>query len=176
MNTYRTSASVARWAAIVDIENIVIRDGVRLPSADGLPAVEFVRAVTQGMPVRVASGKRVLLEYMPAIAGLGWGLTTVPTVKDAADQALLAAGLDFIRCGVTDLVVVSGDHSFLELIPWVRLHVVSHTSHLSRRLRRAATTVTHLPPTALPSAAGKAAYRRHRDALRTRLRRVLATG
>ncbi len=134
-----------RFGAIVDIENTVIRGGHLLPRAIGLPLIEAVRTRAEGIPTRVASGRNVLVEYMPVLAGVGWSFTAVPAVKDAADIALVEAGYDFVDRGVTDLLVVSGDHAFVELAGSARLHVVAHADHLGRRLRLAATTVTCLP-------------------------------
>lgn len=142
----RTTGS--RAAAIVDVENLVIRAGARLPRAEGVPLLDIVRDLGRGTPTRAAAGEHVLREYMAALAGLGWGVITVPTEPDAANLALIEAGRHFIRCGVTDLVVASGDHAFVELASQARLHVVAHASHLSRRLRLAATTVTYLEPVA----------------------------
>ncbi len=147
--TCRPSTRVAvRAAALVDLENTVIYDGLRIPCCLGRPLLDLVRERAQGMPTRVATGQKVLREYMPALAGLGWGLTPVSAEPDAADMALIEVGYAFIRCGITDLLVVSGDHAFVELAPWARLHVIAHAGHLSRRLRLAATTVTYLPPIA----------------------------
>ncbi|QCC77388.1 hypothetical protein [Nocardioides daphniae] len=46
---------------------------------------------------------------------------------------------------MTDLVVVSGDHAFVELAEVARVHVLAQPGKLSRRLRLAATSVTLLP-------------------------------
>lgn len=149
MSTNKIGTNLAdRFAAIVDIENTVIHRGLRLPCAVGSGLLEVVQDHVLGMQTRVATGEHVLREYMTSLVRLGWGITAVPTEPDAADDALLAAARYFIDRGVTDLVVVSGDHAFVELASRARLHVISHANHLSRQLRLAATTVTYLPPIA----------------------------
>ena len=136
-----------RYAAIVDIENEVIDRGHLLP-AECRRALfgELDRAVWD-MPVRVASGPRVLEACVEELAARAWGVTLVPTEPDAADLALLEAGRHFAHTGATDLVVVSGDHAFASLAAVARLHVVAHRHKLSAALRMAATTVTYLPDT-----------------------------
>lgn len=138
-------SSTSRWAALVDIENIVIMDGCRLSAAPGQFLLEAVEARVLGMPVRAATGENVLRQHLPALASSSWGLTLVRTEPDAADRALLDAADDFAHRGVTDLVVASGDHAFAALASKARLHVIAHRSHLSKRLRLAATTVTYFP-------------------------------
>jgi hypothetical protein len=97
------------------------------------------------MPVRVATGVNVLRPYMNLIGLQPWGLTLVKTEPDAADNALCDTARDFIRCGVTDVVVVSGDHAFVPLAAHARLHVICHADQLSKALPFAATTVAYLP-------------------------------
>ena len=93
----------------------------------------------------MAPGVNVLRPYMDLIGLQRWGLTLVKTEPDAADNALCDTARDFIRSGVTDIVVVSGDHAFVPLAAHARLHVICHADHLSKALRLAATTVTYLP-------------------------------
>ena len=133
-----------RFAAIVDLENVAIFGDGRVTQAEMQVLLNAVGAHVSEMPVRVATGINVLRTYMDLIDLQRWGLTLVETEPDAADNALCDAALDFIRCGVTDLVIVSGDHGFVPLAAHARVHVISHPNHLSRALRLAATTVTHL--------------------------------
>jgi hypothetical protein len=135
---------------LVDIENTVIVGGCRLRAAQGQPLLEVVEARVRGMQVRAATGEKVLTEFLPALGPLSWGLTLVSTEPDAADRALLEAADDFVRRGVTDLVVASGDHAFAALASKARVHVLAHRNHLSKRLRLAATSVAFLPAGALP--------------------------
>lgn len=139
------NATPTRFAALVDIENTVIVGGTRLPDVQTHELFAVVDSYVAGMPVRAASGKRVLDACTPELAFRGWGLTLVPTEPDAADQALLDAGRHFAQAGVSDLVVVSGDHAFAPLAALVRLHVIAHPRQLSKALRLAATTVNYLP-------------------------------
>jgi hypothetical protein len=148
-----TKQQPTRFAALVDVENAVIRGG-HLLSADYRRAL-FMDLDTElsSMPVRVAAGKHVLLACAGELASRGWGVSLVPTTPDAADLALLEAGRHFARSGATDLVVVSGDHAFASLAEMVRLHVIAHRHKLSAALRLAADTVTYLPdPYALAAA------------------------
>lgn len=135
----------ARFAAVVDIENLLVLDAHAF--ATRRQAQNIVGQIGDrmaGMPVRVASGRRVATTFMPLLAAQGWGFTLVDTTPDAADEALLSGAREFIAAGVTDLVVASGDHAFAELADGVRLHVISHGDHLSRRLAAVAATVTLL--------------------------------
>lgn len=134
-----------RAAALVDIENAVIVDGQRLSAAEASILMNTIENFTSGMPVRLATGENVLRAYLPLLARRRWGLTMVSTQPDAADLALIEAGREFIAGGVTDLIVISGDHAFAELARRARLHVVSHADHLSKQLRLAATTFHYLP-------------------------------
>lgn len=149
----RLHLAAGRCAAVCDLENVAIVDGARLPSAEMGRLLAFVEARIGGMPVRVATGPNVLQPYMGLLHSTCWGLTLVKTVPDAADQALATAAHDFIRCGITDIFVVSGDHAFASLASHARLHVLSHASHLSATLRLAATTVTYLPEVESPTQA-----------------------
>lgn len=134
-----------RFAAIVDLENVAIsRDG-HVSQAQMRVLLSAIGAHVSGMPVRVATGIKVLRTYTDLISLQRWGLTLVKTEPDAADSALCEAARDFIRCGGTDIVVVSGDHSFIPLAARANLHVISHADHLSKALHFAATTVTYLP-------------------------------
>jgi hypothetical protein len=133
-----------RFAALVDIENAAIVNGLLLPAPLRSELLHVLSGTLTGMPVRVATGTHVLKASMTDLP-CGWGLSLVPTVPDAADLALIEAGLQFAACGVTDLVVVSGDHAFVTLAPHARLHVISRPRQLSNALRLAATTVTYLP-------------------------------
>jgi hypothetical protein len=135
----------ARFAAVIDIENLLILDAHALTThRQARNIVGQISNRMAEMPVRVASGRRVATTFMPMLAAQGWGFTLVDTTPDAADNALLSAAREFIAAGVTDLVVASGDHAFAELADGVRLHVISHGDHLSRRLAAVATTVTRL--------------------------------
>ncbi len=134
-----------RFAGLVDVENTVIVRGRLLPAAEGDVLLNAAAKYLDGMPVQVATGKNVLRAYMSAFTTRGWIPALVPTEPDAADLALLDAGRAFAAAGVTDLVVVSGDHVFAELAGVARLHVIAHGDHLSKALRLAATTVIYLP-------------------------------
>lgn len=134
-----------RFAAVVDIENLLVLDAHTLTSQrQSQHIVGQLRTHVAGMPVRVASGRHIATTFMPLLAAQHWGLSLVDSVPDAADHDLLAAAHDFITAGVTDLVVASGDHAFTDLADDVRLHVISHSNHLSRQLAARATTVTCL--------------------------------
>lgn len=140
----RSTHPGVRFAALVDIENAAIVHGVLLPAPVRSELLHGLRGTLAGMPVRVATGASVLKASMTDLPR-GWGLTLVPTEPDAADVALIDAGLLFAGCGVTDLVVVSGDHAFVALAAHARLHVITRPGQLSNALRLAATTVTYLP-------------------------------
>jgi hypothetical protein len=134
-----------RFAAIVDLENVAIMNDGRVSPAEMQVLLRAIGVHVSGMPVRVATGVTVLRPYMDLIGLHRWGLTLVKTEPDAADNALCDAARDFMRCGATDIVVVSGDHAFVPLAAHARLHVTCHAGHLSKALRFAATTVTYLP-------------------------------
>lgn len=144
-----------RFAAVLDLENLLIvrGQGLAAPEIQALMTSIIPRVV--GMPVRVATGESVLRLGMAAI-NPKWGLTMVKMEPDAADHALIDAAHEFISAGVTDLVVASGDHVFVPLSAHARLHVISHPDHLSKTLRLAATTVTLLRSAAAPLASGVA--------------------
>ncbi|MCU0277769.1 MAG: hypothetical protein MUF33_01960 [Candidatus Nanopelagicales bacterium] len=148
--TRRGTTPPRRLAALVDAENSLIVRGRLLPAAEGDALLTVVGKHLTGMPVQVATGEHVLRAYMAWFAARGWVPALVPTEPDAADLALLAAGRTFTAAGVTDIVVVSGDHIFTELAGAARLHVIAHADHLSKALRLAATTVTYLPRPATP--------------------------
>lgn len=138
-------SSRGRFAAILDLENVAIaRDG-RVSQNEMQLLLSAIEAQVSCMPVRVATGVNVLRAYSGLIGLQQWGLTLVRTEPDAADKALCDAAHDFISCGITDIIVVSGDHAFVPLAAHARLHVISHADHLSKALHLAATTVTHLP-------------------------------
>lgn len=134
-----------RYAAIVDLENVAIVSEGRVCQAEMQALLEAIRPHVVGLPVRVATGAKILAAYMEIPELKTWGLTLVKTEPDAADHALCDAARDFIRSGVTDIVVVGGDHAYVPLAANARLHVISHADHLSRTLRLAATTVSYLP-------------------------------
>lgn len=134
-----------RFAAIVDLENLAIVDGARISVERMQRLLAAVEPRVVGMPVRVATGSNILRHYATLLPSGRWGLTLVPSGPDAADAALCDAALEFAHCGVTDLVVVGGDHAYVPLARYARLHVVSHADHLSRQLRLASTSVTLLP-------------------------------
>lgn len=149
----RPRPAAGRCAAVCDLENLATVNGARLSRAEMGRLLAFVEGRITGMPVRVATGPNVLRPYMDLLQSTSWGLTLVKTLPDAADQALTIAAHDFIRCGITDVFVVSGDHAFAPLAGHARLHVVSHASHLSAALEVAATTVTYLTEVAGPTRA-----------------------
>lgn len=134
-----------RWAGLVDIEDLLMGKGGRRAAAQGLDPLLAIKAHLRGMPVRLAAGEWVFRACMPELALLGWGLEMVPAKPDAADIALAEAGQSFAGSGVTDLVIVSGDHAFASLASVARLHVIARRECLSRQLRLAATTITYLP-------------------------------
>src|SRR4051812_27025603 len=134
-----------RFAAILDLENVAIVEGGRVSQAEMQVLLSAIGVRVLGMPVRLATGVNVLRPYLDLIGLQRWGLTLVNTEPDAADNALCETARDFIRCGVTDIVVVSGDHAFVPLAAHARLHVICHADHLSKALRLASTTVTYLP-------------------------------
>lgn len=134
-----------RFAGLVDIENAVILQGRLLTSPHMTEVFTTLDTHLADMPVRVASGPRVVTACMTQLASRGWGLTLTSAGPDAADRALIETGRHLAACGVTDLVVVSGDHAFATLAQMARLHVIAHPGQLSAALRLAATTITHLP-------------------------------
>ena len=139
----------ARGAGLVDIENmLVVRDRMLPPLQRG-EVFEVLDPYLVGIPVRVACGPWVVKACMPELASRGWGRTVVHGERDAADLALIEAGQSLAACGVTDLVIVSGDHAFAALAPVARLHVIARRGCLSCQLQLAATTITYLP--ALPN-------------------------
>lgn len=140
-----TAAQQARFAGLVDIENALIVRDLLIPLPHRGEVFEALDSYLVGIPVRVASGPRVVKACMPELASRGWGLTLVAARPDAADRALIEAGRRMAASGVTDLVIVSGDHAFAALAPAARLHVIAHRRCLSRQLRLAATTITYLP-------------------------------
>ncbi|MBE7326033.1 hypothetical protein IEQ44_15390 [Nocardioides sp. Y6] len=148
-----------RFAALVDIENVLISDGRLLDQSEASDLVQDLRGCLGPIPTRLATGPKVLGRHTAAVTAFGAGLTLVGTSPDAADAALVEAGRDFVAAGVTDLVIVSGDHAFTELASIARLHVVSHSHHLSRRLQLAASTLT-LIPARRPATATAAAFRK----------------
>jgi hypothetical protein len=138
-------AKGSRFAALLDLENVAITGTGRLRQAEMTILLGAIADRVFDMPVRVATGINVLRPYMDLVDLQRWGLTLVKTEPEAADNALCDAARDFISCGVTDIVIVSGDHAFVPLATHARLHVISHADHLSNALRLAATTVTLLP-------------------------------
>lgn len=140
-----TAPPRARFAGLVDIENTLIVQDHLLPAAQQGDVFEVLDSSLAGIPVRAAAGARVVKACMPELASRGWGLTLVTARPDAADRALIEAGRQMAASGVIDLVIVSGDHAFAALASVARLHVIARRGCLSRRLRLAATTITHLP-------------------------------
>lgn len=141
----RTSTTESRrFAALIDIENLLIHGRRPLSIDDAALALDQVMSHLGPIQTRTAVGPALMHTHLPLIASLGGGLTLTSNHKDAADQALLEAGRAFVNNGITDLVVASGDHAFAELASIARLHVIASPSCLSRRLRVAATTVTYL--------------------------------
>jgi hypothetical protein len=134
-----------RFAAIVDLENVAIMDDGRVSLPEMRILLSAIGSRVTDMPVRVATGINVLRPYMGLLCAQRWSLTLVKTEPDAADKALCETARDFVRCGVTDIVVVGGDHAYFPLAAHARLHVISHAGHLSKALRLAGTTVTFLP-------------------------------
>lgn len=143
--TMRCAAPRLRFAGLVDIENTMIVKGRLLPASEGEVLLTAAGKYLGGMPVQVATGENVLRRHMTAVVTRGWIPALVPNEPDAADRALLDAGRALVSAGVTDLVVVSGDHIFTELAAIARLHVIAHEDHLSKALRLAAATVAYLP-------------------------------
>lgn len=134
-----------RFAAILDLENVALTSDGRVSQDEMQFLLNAIGQQVSGMPVRVATGANVMRAYTGLIGLQRWGLTLVKTEPNAADDALCDAAHGFISCGVTDIVVVSGDHGFVPLAAHARLHVLCHFDHLSKALRLAATTVTYLP-------------------------------
>jgi len=134
-----------RFAGLVDIENALIVQEQLLPAPDRGEVFDALDSHLVAIPVRVASGPQVLKACLTELASRGWGRTLVPPLPDAADLALIEAGRQMAASGVTDLVIVSGDHAFVALAPVARLHVIARRGSLSRQLRLAATTITYLP-------------------------------
>ena len=134
-----------RFAAVLDVENVAITDRGRVTKTEMEGLLAAIDENVAGMAVRVATGINVLRPFMDLLGSRPWGLTVVKTEPDAADHTLIAAALEFVQSGVTDLVIVGGDHAFAPLAAHARLHVVTHADHLARTLRLAATTVTYLP-------------------------------
>ena len=144
MNTHRTCSTAVKMAALIDIENLLFRSSHPLCRCEADDMVATINAHTAAISTRTAVSSAIFRRHLPSIAQLDGGLTMVGSAKDAADDALIDAGLEFLTSGVTDLMVASGDHAFVRLAPFVRLHVLAYPEHLSRELRLAATTVTHI--------------------------------
>lgn len=140
-----TAAQRTRFAGLVDIENALIARDLLIPLPYRREVFEALDYYLAGIPVRVAAGPRVVKACIPELGSRGWGLTLVTARPDAADRALIEAGRQMAASGVTDLVIVSGDHAFATLAPVARLHVIARRGSLSRQLRLAATTITYLP-------------------------------
>lgn len=134
-----------RYAALIDLDNALIVRGDLMRPAAAEPILLGIDAIVAGMPRRAACGISVLKAHMSAIGVRGWGLTSVSPTPDAADRVLFMDGRDFVACGVTDLIVVSGDGFFTDLAAIARLHVVAPHGCLNRHLEIAATSVTYLP-------------------------------
>lgn len=143
-NGHRSGAKSTRGYALVDLENQTIWDGRRLPQDAAAAVLAEIDPFVHGMPTRVALAASLLTAYAPLLCARGWGIDTVAVSPDAADLALLTHGRAAIACGVTDLVIVSGDHAFIELAQHARLHVITHRDRLSRALESAATSATFL--------------------------------
>lgn len=143
MKTASSTSQGRRFAALLDFENLAIAHDRRLPIVETAELLASIAPLLQGMPVRVATGKRLLLPNMCAF-NPAWGLRVVGSEPDAADNALIDDAHQFFASGVTDLIVASGDHAFVPLAAFARLHIISHADHLSRKLQMAATTVTYL--------------------------------
>jgi hypothetical protein len=135
----------ARIGALIDLDNVLISDGRLLGPIEALPVFAALDAYVDEVPTRMACGRSILRDHMGAVAVRAWGITMVHPTPNAADLALLEAGRELVSAGVTDLVVVSGDHGFASLAGVARLHVISHRHKLSTALQLAATTVTYLP-------------------------------
>lgn len=137
--------SARRFAALIDLENLAIVNDAHISVERMQQLLSVVELQVVGMPVRVATGPSILRHYMELLCFQRWGLTLVPSQPDAADDALCDAAVEFTHRGVTDLVVVGGDHAYVPLARHARLHVISHADHLSNSLRLAATSVALLP-------------------------------
>lgn len=143
-----TTGLLRRWAAIIDLENVAITNEGLATSSRMAELLQAIDPYVDRMPVRVATGVHAFRASMEPLARRGWGVTLVPTEPDAADLALCEAAHSFVRSGVTDLTVIGGDHAYVSLTAFARLHVVSYQSHLSKSLRLAATSVSYLPSAA----------------------------
>lgn len=147
MSHHRTK----RTACIVDGDNIT--GGGQLAVTEVAGVLQRLSELTSGFPVTFAMQRRLAPRYMPAYVGLGWGIKFASMAPDAADLELLEAAEDYLTHEVTDLVVVSGDHAFVNLAAQARLHVVAYRRSLSSRLRLAASSVRYLDDLLVPAAA-----------------------
>lgn len=150
MTTTRAAftATRPRYAALCDLDNILISDRQLLHTSAAAEVLDAVDWHTTDMPTRAVCGWSILRSYLPLLANRPWGLSAVSPTPDAADWALVEDGRRFVAAGVTDLVVISGDRFFAQLARDARLHVITARGCLSRELRLAATSVTYLPQTA----------------------------
>lgn len=138
------SAGRRRAAAVIDLENVLIESNGSHHGDCASATLGSLSTLTAGVPSRTAMGPRLLGSHMRDVSATSWGLTLTTSAPNAADRALLQQAAAWVDAGVTDLIVVSGDHAFAELASQARLHVVSHAAKLSRTLRLAAFSVTLL--------------------------------
>lgn len=136
------AGSRCRFACIVDGDNVT--RGGQLGLAGVCDVMAYVAHLAEGWPVTCALQRRVAVDYMRAYAPHGWAVKFASMDPDAADAMLLEVADDYLEHGITDLVVVSGDHAFATLASRARLHVVAYDGGLSRELADVAATVTLL--------------------------------
>lgn len=133
-----------RGLALVDLENLCIFNGHRLALTQAAGVCTEIDTFVAGLPTTAALACSLFAAYLPLLSARTWSIDMVQPGPDSADLALLERGHFAATHGVTDLVVVSGDHAFAELAAHARIHVVSHRDRLSRVLASAATSVTYL--------------------------------
>lgn len=136
------TTEVHRTACIVDGDNVTRGGQLRVPEVAFV--MDYLAHLTERWPVTVALQKRLAIDYMTAYAALGWGVKFASMEPDAADKLLLEVAEDYVAHHVTDLIVVSGDHTFAALASRARLHVLAYRKCLSRELELAATDVTYI--------------------------------
>lgn len=152
MTDSRTQAR--RGLALVDLENLCIFKGSRLSLSRAGQVCDEIDSYVAGLPTMTALACSLFAAYLPLLGARGWSIDVVQPGPDSADLALLERGRFAVTHGVTDLVILSGDHVFAELAAHARIHVVSHRDRLSRLLASAATSVTYLASReGMPSAA-----------------------
>lgn len=96
------------------------------------------------VPMELHDAGFVVVGTPPKLDGMVWKHT------DSADQIMLRTGKNLVQhCNVTDVVIVSGDADFTDLINFARfkgcrVKVVAYQKSLSRRLQRPGVKIEYI--------------------------------